>query len=312
MFSLLAPAKINLYLKVLYKRPDNYHEIDTVMQAVSLFDRLTFYPHSKIRVQTKGHPIPEKDNLVTKALLLLREYTGIKKGIRVVIDKKIPVAAGLGGGSSDAAAALLGTCRLWQLPLSISELSYLGAQIGSDVPFFFTSGQARARGRGEQLTQITLRTDYWIALACPHLSVFTPWAYQALNLSLTSSNSRSNFLATEIKSSVGEDPRRFPLALPFSNDLEAPVVRRFPKVEEIKKALLEAGFGPVLMSGSGPVVWAAFPKNSAGEKLAEHIKRKHAMLLKAMGLSGLSPRPKFFIVRPLAACTTVSVGGRPA
>ncbi|HEU4437288.1 MAG TPA: 4-(cytidine 5'-diphospho)-2-C-methyl-D-erythritol kinase, partial [candidate division Zixibacteria bacterium] len=228
MFSLLAPAKINLYLKVLYKRPDNYHEIDTVMQAVSLFDRLTFYPHSKIRVQTKGHPIPEKDNLVTKALLLLREYTGIKKGIRVVIDKKIPVAAGLGGGSSDAAAALLGACRLWQLPLSISELSHLGAQIGSDVPFFFTSGQAHARGRGEQLTKITLRTDYWIALACPHLSVSTPWAYQALNLRLTSPKNGHNFLATEIKSSVGEDPRRFPLALPFSNDLEAPVVRRFP------------------------------------------------------------------------------------
>jgi 4-diphosphocytidyl-2-C-methyl-D-erythritol kinase len=312
MFSLLAPAKINLYLKVLYKRPDGYHEIDTLMQAVSLFDRLTFHPDSKFRVLTKGHPIPQKDNLVTKTLLLLQEYTGLKKGIRVVIEKKIPVAAGLGGGSSDAATALLGACRLWQLPLSISELSYLGAQIGSDVPFFFTSGQARARGRGEKLGELSLSTDYSMVLACPHFAVPTPWAYQALNLSLTSAKNGNNFLASELKSSVGEDPRRFPRALPFSNDLEAPVVRRFPEVEELKKAFLAAGFGPVLMSGSGPAVWAVLPEKTDRPSGSGRMKKQSAMIRKLLPKTGITPAPRFFIVRPLAACATVSVGGRRA
>ncbi|MCI0594938.1 MAG: 4-(cytidine 5'-diphospho)-2-C-methyl-D-erythritol kinase [candidate division Zixibacteria bacterium] len=312
MFFLLAPAKINLYLKVLYKRPDGYHEIDTLLQAVSLFDRLTFYPDSKIRVLTKGRRIPQKDNLVTKALLLLQEYTGLKKGIRVVIEKKIPVAAGLGGGSSDAAAALLGACRLWQLPLGLSELSYLGAQIGSDVPFFFTSGQARARGRGEKLVELPLPTDYSMALACPHFAVSTPWAYQALNLSLTSVDKGGNFLTAKIKRTVGEDPRRFPRALSFSNDLEAPVVRRFPEVEEIKRAFLAAGFGPVLMSGSGPAVWAVLPEKTDRPSGAGRMKKQSAMIRKLLPKTGITPRPRFFIVRPLAACVNVLAGGRPA
>lgn len=312
MFSLLAPAKINLYLKVLYKRPDGYHEIDTVMQAVSLFDRLNFSPDSKIRVLTKGRRIPTEDNLVTKALRLLQEYTGLKKGIRVVIEKKIPIAAGLGGGSSDAATALLGACRLWQIPLSTSELGYLGAQIGSDVPFFFSSGQARARGRGEKLAELSLPADYSIALACPHFAVSTPWAYQALNLSLTSECKGDNFLPTGKKRVVGEDPRSSPHALPFSNDLEAPVIRRFPEIERIKKAFASAGFEPVLMSGSGPTVWAAFPKILEGKNLTSKKNNPHTMIRKLLVERGINPTPRFFIVRPLAACANTSVGGRPA
>lgn len=312
MFSLLAPAKINLYLKVLYRRPDGYHEIDTVMQVVSLFDRLSFSPDSKIRVLTKGHQIPEVDNLVTKALRLLQEYTGLKKGIRVVVEKQIPVAAGLGGGSSDAAAALLGACRLWQIPLGTSELVYLGSQIGSDVPFFFTSGQARARGRGEKLADLSLPSNYTIALVCPHFAVSTPWAYRALNLSLTSGDKGGNFLTTEKKRVVGEDPRKSPRALPFSNDLEASVIRRFPEIERVKKAFTSAGFEPVLMSGSGPTVWAAFPKKLEGKNRTSQKNNPRAMIQKLLVQSGITPTARFFIVRPLAACANVSVGGRPA
>ncbi|MCI0331517.1 MAG: 4-(cytidine 5'-diphospho)-2-C-methyl-D-erythritol kinase [candidate division Zixibacteria bacterium] len=312
MFSLLAPAKINLYLKVLYKRSDGYHKIDTVMQAVTLFDRLNFSPGFKIQVVTKGHHIPEEDNLVTKALRLLLEYTGLKKGIRVVIEKKIPVAAGLGGGSSDAAAALLGACRLWQIPLSVSELSYLGSQIGSDVPFFFTSGQARARGRGEKLTELSLPTDYLIALVSPPFAVATPWAYQALNLRLTSDTNGGNFLPTGKEKVIGEDLRSSPRALPFSNDLEAPVFRRFPEIERVKKTFDSAGFEPVLMSGSGPTVWAAFPEKSERQTGAGQMEKQRARIRKTLIRSGLTPPPRFFIVRPLAACAKVSVGGRPA
>ena len=312
MFSLLAPAKINLYLKVLYKRPDGYHEIDTVMQAVSLFDRLNFSPDSKIRVLTKGHRIPEEDNLVTKALRLLQDCTGVKKGIRVVVEKKIPVAAGLGGGSSDAAAALLGACRLWQIPLSTSELAYLGSQIGSDVPFFFTFGQSRAQGRGEKLAEFSLPVDYSMVLVCPHFAVSTPWAYQVLNLSLTSENKGDNFLRTGKKRVIGEDPRKSPRALPFSNDLEAAVMRRFPEIERIKKAFNSAGFEPVFMSGSGPTVWAAFPKKLEGKNVTSQKNNPHAMIRKLLIQTGITPTPNFFLVRPLAACTNVSVGGQPA
>jgi len=311
MFSLLAPAKINLYLKVLYKRPDGYHEIDTVMQAVSLFDRLNFYPDSKIRVLTKGHRIPEEDNLVTKALRLLQEYTGLKKGIRVAIEKQIPVAAGLGGGSSDAAAALQGACRLWQIPLSTSELAYLGSQVGSDVPFFSTSGQARAQGRGETLAELSLPTDYSIALICPNFAVSTPWAYQALNLSLISESKGDNFLPTEKKRVIGEDPRSSPRALPFSNDLEAPVIRRFPEIERVKKAFTSAGFTPVLMSGSGPTVWAALPKESEGQNPSGQMSEERAMIRKLLIQTGITPIPRLFIVRPLATCKIASIGGRP-
>ncbi len=312
MFSLLAPAKINLYLKVLYKRPDGFHEIDTVMQVVSLSDRLTFHPNPRIRVLTKGHPIPQEDNLVTKALRLLQQYTGVKKGIRVVIDKKIPVAAGLGGGSSDAATALLGACRLWQVPLSKSELAFLGSQIGSDVPFFFTSGQARAGGRGEKLLEISLPTDYSILLVCSDFPVSTPWAYKALNLSLTTGKNGANFLPTEKKRAIGEDPRSSPRALPFSNDLEAPVIRRFPEIVRVKKVFASAGFGPVLMSGSGPTVWAALPKKSERQIGSGTMNEQRVMIQKLLVRSGIIPTPRFFIVRPLVACANVPVGGQPA
>lgn len=312
MFSLLAPAKINLYLKVLYKRPDSFHEIDTVMQAVSLFDRLTFYPNARLRVETKNAAIPQNKNLVTKALNLLQAYTGAKKGIHVVIEKKIPVAAGLGGGSSDAAAALLGACRLWHLPLSISELSYLGSQVGSDVPFFLTSGQARARGRGEKLLEISLPTDYWVVLACPMVAVSTPWAYGALNLLLTRERKRATFLMSNDKRVIGEDPRRSPRASPFSNDLEAPVFRRFPEVEELKNAFTSAGWEPALMSGSGPSVWAIWPEASERPGVTKGMKNRRARIRKLLLKAGVSPAPRVFIVRPLASCRTVARGGQPA
>jgi len=312
MFSLLAPAKINLYLKVSYRRPDGYHEIDTVMQAISLFDRLSFYPDSKLRVLTKGRRIPQKDNLVTKALDLLKAYTGVKKGICVVIEKKIPVAAGLGGGSSDAAAALMGACHLWQIPAKLSLLSFLGSQIGSDVPFFFTSGQARAQSRGEILSPYPLPVDYRLALVCPKFSISTPWAYRELNLPLTSPNPAGNFLRTKKEKVIGEDLRNSTHALHFSNDLEAPVIRRFPEIEGIKKAFLAAGWEPALMSGSGPAVWAAFPKNMEGKKLPRQKERPAAMIRKLLAQSGITTKFDLFVVRPLISCANAPVGGQPA
>ncbi len=308
MFTLLAPAKINLYLKVLYKRPDGYHEIESVMQAVSLFDRLTFSTASRISVQTKGAKIRQKENLVTRALTLLQKYTGTSKGLRVVIEKKIPTAAGLGGGSSDAAAALLGACRAWQLPLSISELSALGAQIGSDVPFFFTCGQALAKGRGEKLYPLNLPTGYELLLVCPDFPVSTPWAYAALNFSLTKSRSGNNFFKQQkVHTVIGENLRLSPHACYFSNDLEASVFGRFPEVEKIRQALRSAGFGPVLMSGSGPAVWAVFPNTGKGSLLPRKTERRRSMLQGVKNRLGKKLKVRFFVVQPLAGCRYVPV-----
>lgn len=312
MFTLLAPAKINLYLKVLYQRPDGYHEIETLMQAVSLYDRLNFYPDSKIKVETRGAKIAQKDNLVTQALELLQDYSGVKKGVRIVIQKRIPVAAGLGGGSSDAAAALLGACRLWQIPVTAGELSYLGAQIGSDVPFFFTSGQALATGRGDKLVPVSMPTDYLVALACPNFQVLTPWAYHRLKLDLTTSPRRGNFFPIEERKVIGEDLRRTPFACNFSNDLEAPVIRRFPEVERIKEAFLSESFGPVLMSGSGPAVWAAFPTSPEGKNLPAKKERRNAMVAKKLVRLRQVLKVRFFVVRPATTCFNFPVGGQPA
>jgi 4-diphosphocytidyl-2-C-methyl-D-erythritol kinase len=309
MFTLLAPAKINLHLRVLYKRPDGYHEIESVIQAVSLFDRLTFSPAAKIDVQIKGARIPQKDNLVTKALTLLQEYSGTRKGLRVMIEKKIPGAAGLGGGSSDAASALLGACFAWRLPLSISELSFLGAQIGSDVPFFFTSGQALAKGRGEKLQPLILPTGYELLLACPDFPVPTPWAYGALNLGLTTGKGKDTFSTIRHSEVTGEDLRLSPRVECFSNDLEAPVFGRFPEVQEIKKILRSAGLGPVLMSGSGPAVWAAFPNKGESRGLPEKNIRRRATMAKIR--KELGAKVRLWTLHPLAACHGQPVGGQP-
>jgi 4-diphosphocytidyl-2-C-methyl-D-erythritol kinase len=233
------------------------------------------------------------------------------KGLRVMIEKKIPTAAGLGGGSSDAAAALLGACRAWQIPLSVPELSALGAQIGSDVPFFFTSGQALAKGRGERLYPLILPTDYEMVLACPDFPVSTPWAYAALNFSLTKSRSGDNFFKQreifEAGKVIGEDLRLPPHAYHFSNDLEAPVFGRFPEVEKIQRALRMAGFGPVRMSGSGPSVWAVFPREREGEGPSQRTKRHRSMLQSVQNRLGKKPKVRFFVVQPLAGCRFVPV-----
>lgn len=181
-----APAKINLSLDALYKRKDNYHELEMVMTTIDLADRLQLVLLEKdcIKLDVKAHFIPDdKRNLVYQAAALLKERFQIKQGVAISLDKSIPVAAGLAGGSSDAAAALKGLNQLWDLNLSLEELADLGAELGSDIPFCLYGGTALATGRGEIIEPLPMMPNCWIVLAKPSISVSTPGVYRDLKVS---------------------------------------------------------------------------------------------------------------------------------
>src|SRR4030042_3844503 len=184
MISLQAYAKINLTLEVLSKRPDGYHEIASVLQAISLADTLTFEPAETLDLNCNVPELQTGDNLVLKAARLLKEISGYKKGARINLTKRIPLAAGLGSGSTDAAATLLGLNKLWGLNLAHNKLLELAAKLGSDVPFFLYGGTALAQGRGEKLTALPAATELWMILLKPAIepvSNKTAQLYSRLN-----------------------------------------------------------------------------------------------------------------------------------
>ncbi len=180
MFSLRAPAKINWLLRVTGKRPDGYHQIISLMEPVSLYDTLRFSLSEGLTVSGEP-PIPEGENLIYRSASLIREYGKVKAGASIEYTKSIPMQAGLGGGSSDAAATLLGLNRLWRLDLSREELISLGSLIGSDVPFFVEGKLAIVTGRGETVKPLGLLTKKTILLIKPPFGVSTRLVYQNLN-----------------------------------------------------------------------------------------------------------------------------------
>ncbi len=176
MFTLKTPAKINWFLSVLGKREDGYHEILSLMQSISLYDYLTFGYSDRIKVITDAD-IPLEENLVYRAVLLLKEKLSVNKGAIITLKKEIPVSAGLGGGSSDAACALSGLNRLWKLGLKDEEMIKFGGMLGSDVPFFFKGPLAVVRGRGEIVTKLEACSRHIIVIVKPALGISTKWAY---------------------------------------------------------------------------------------------------------------------------------------
>ncbi len=255
---LKAPAKINWSLHVLRKREDGYHDILSLMQTVSLCDTLEISPSDDLELLS-DMDIPPEQNLVYRAALLLRELTGAKSGARIVLRKEIPSGAGLGGGSSDAAAALLGLNSLWGLGLTPEELSGIGARIGSDVPFFFFPPMATAEGRGEILTPLEISTPYTLLLVKPEVSVPTAWAYGALALqdrNLTKSGDPGNNIRLIYQALMKRDLTS--LRSLVHNDFEAVVQARYPVIGEIKERLVDSGASLALMSGSGSAIFGLF------------------------------------------------------
>lgn len=269
MFTLEAPAKINWFLSVLNKRQDGYHEIQSLMQSITLYDYLTFKDSEEIEVETESK-IPLKDNLVYKTAVFLKEEFKVKKGVSITLKKEIPMAAGLGGGSSDAACAMMGLNKIWELGLDNKKLMALGSMIGSDVPFFFNGNFALAEGRGEVITPISIKTQHVLLLVKPDVGVSTKWAYAEISKLLEELTKKDNNIKLSCQALESRDFRQ--MALVLRNDFEIPIAKEFPVISDLKIRLLEAGAKVSLMSGSGPTVFGVFDNKAKAEKAAEVMK----------------------------------------
>lgn len=255
-----APAKINLLLDVLHKREDGYHEVEMVMTMVDLADRLTFaeMPGDSIIISSQSGYIPLDDkNFAFQAAKLIKERFLVKQGVHIHLDKHIPVAAGLGGGSSDAAATLRGLNRLWDLGLTTDQLCKLGEEIGSDVPFCVQGGTAIARGRGELLEPITSPPQCWVILAKPPIHVSTADVYNGIQADRISRHPDLGKLIAAIEHQDFDA-----VCASIGNVLEDVTMRMHPEVARLRDAMLRLGADGALMSGSGPTVFALVDKQS--------------------------------------------------
>ena len=267
MLRKLAPAKINLFLHVLRKRPDGYHDIASLMRKITLFDELTFLPRPEgIILKCPNSELPlSEENLVFRAAKAVFSHTGFKKGIEITLIKKIPLAAGLGGGSSDAATTLMALNEMCGLRLKKAQLMKLGATLGADVPFFVFGNSAFATGTGNKLSLWKNPPKINIVLINPCFPLSTKMVYEKLNLRLT--KERINYSI----------PRFFALGdiiRHLHNDLEIVSLKMHPELDDIKNTLVRHGALGAMMSGSGPTVFGIFADEIAAKKAAEAIDKE--------------------------------------
>ncbi len=267
-----APAKINLTLKVCGLRADGFHDIKSVMQKIDLTDEI-FLRKTKqqIRLSCPDSDLPEDEgNIAFKAAQAFLKYSGLKNGLEIELHKSIPTAAGLGGGSSDAAAVLMGMNKLFKTNYSPALLRKLAAALGSDVPFFISAGgSALATGTGTTLDELAEAHDAWFVLVNPGFSVSTKWVYD--NFRLTTAH-KADILARYSKSGhkillpkgIVRLMHRADTNFPF-NDLEAVTTKSYPIIKEIKNKLLKSEAAAALMSGSGPTVFGIFSHRQEAE-----------------------------------------------
>ncbi|MSQ14784.1 MAG: 4-(cytidine 5'-diphospho)-2-C-methyl-D-erythritol kinase, partial [Dehalococcoidia bacterium] len=250
-----AYAKINLTLEVLSDREDGYHEITTILQTISLHDQLTVEPAPDIQLTCALPELAGESNLGYKAALLLKETTGYKGGARISLQKYIPAAAGLGGGSSDAAATLRGLNELWGLGLTMEELMPLAAQLGSDVPFFLYGGTALATGRGEKINPLANIPKTELVVCSPEVVVpgKTSLMYSLLDLDDYTDGSHSLRVALDIYSGVPIGSEH------LFNVFQYHASIKFPQIAQYAKVLAGLGLDPIL-AGSGPSVFALLPE----------------------------------------------------
>jgi 4-diphosphocytidyl-2-C-methyl-D-erythritol kinase len=266
---ILAPAKINLFLEVTGRRPDGYHTLASVMQTVSLYDEITIVPHpSRLSLKCNRPDLPvDERNLALKAALRLKEALGVEAGATITLKKNIPLGAGLGGGSSDAAAVLKGLLKLWKKRIPREKLVKIAAGLGADVPFFLQGGAAVARGIGEKLEPIKGVPRAWFILVYPGFPVSTAWVYQNLCFPLT----RKQKITTmkhllQLNSPPDSWGRR------MFNRLEDVVLPKYSDIRRIKETLEGLGC-PSLMSGSGSTVFCMVPSLHEGERMRMKLKR---------------------------------------
>lgn len=262
--TLSAPAKINYLLDVTGKRPDGYHTLRMIMQRVNLCDEITLSltDTSGITVSCNSKGAPNgSDNIAWKAARALLDHAKSEAGVNIEIHKKIPVAAGLGGGSSDAATVLMGLNELLQLGLTDQTLMEIGCTLGADVPFFIFKHTALAEGIGEKLTRLPDMPKCWILLVNPGVHVSTAWVYRSLQLTNRGDLNRMPQLFESIDQIVSV----------LSNDLESVTIPAFPVIADIKSRLNNLGAIGTLMSGSGPTVFGMFKSFGAAEIARQEV-----------------------------------------
>ena len=273
---LQTPAKINWVLEVLRRRDDGFHELALVFQAVDLWDELSFEKIQRgIEFSIAESPAPlaaDESNLVSKAARLFFTETGLREGARITLKKRIPLAAGLGGGSSDAAATLLGLNQLFETGLSDGILQALAAQLGSDVPFFLKGGTALGTGRGEILESWPPAPGISLVLANPGLELSTPKVYQSGKALWTDGRRAGDFQKT-LKSG-----KAALLAADLFNGLEPAAFHLLPEVESLKNSILQAGALGALVSGSGPTVFGLAGDRAQAREIAERLRGKGATI----------------------------------
>jgi len=264
---ILAPCKINLFLEVKNKRADGYHNIESIMVPVSLFDELEFKKAKEgISLSCSCGSIPVDDrNLVIRAARRLQDELKVKEGAKITLTKNIPVGAGLGGGSSDAAATLKCLLKLWKKRISRKKLMTIASSIGADVPFFINNRIAMVKGVGEKILPLKYMEKIYFVIVYPGFEVSTGWAYNNLGFPLTNRR-KIHKIKSLLESGKGSDE----WGLYLYNRLEGAVFQKYPKISLIKEKIRSMGYLS-LMSGSGSSIFGVVPSRRAGERLRKRL-----------------------------------------
>ena len=265
-------AKINLSLDVLFRRKDGYHEVEMIMQSIDLYDEMKFnLTKGEILIHCDNNQLPtDQTNIIYKVAQLLKETYHVEKGIEITLHKHIPIAAGLAGGSTNAAGTLKALNQLWELNLPLKTLMQLGGQIGADIPFCLLGGTVLATGIGEILQPLPSLPYTWLILVKPSFSISTYWAYQNIDVNKKIHHPNTKKI---VESIVQENIEK---AIPyFKNVLEEVTIKRYPEIKGIKDTMLNLGAIGALMSGSGPTVFGICKSKEQAQEIYKYFKKEY-------------------------------------
>jgi len=271
--SLRAPGKINWTLDIMGRRPDGYHEVRMLMQSVDLYDEITIMAGGTgitVVSDFEGMPLDER-NTAWKAAALLMDMAGASEGVKISINKRIPMAAGMAGGSADAAGVLVGLNELWGLGLNVSQLEAIGLEVGADVPFCIAGGTAIAEGIGEMLTRLEPIEGIWLVVVKPPFGVSTAEVYKAFRMDKNNRHNDTEDIYQKLKAGDFKGLA----ATGLSNALEQVTVSMHPEIAAIKEELLSLGAAVSLMTGSGPAVYGVFEDQAAARFAQDHMKKTY-------------------------------------
>lgn len=272
--TMFSPAKINLYLRILGRRADGYHDLETVMLPLDFGDQITLQLAEKnVTLECDDPRLPTDDtNLALRAAKLLATKCRVEQGVRILLQKRTPLAAGLGGGSSNAAAVLKGLSQLWQVDAPPDVLGELAARIGSDINFFLAGGAALCRGRGEQVEPIACKLSAAILLVNPGFGISTKWAYESWAKAAAGLTAKPPEVSLLLRALAENDLLGVSRCL--FNSLEAPSIKKFPVLRLLKDAMRAGGATGALMSGSGATVFGLLAGAKAAEDSAKQIREE--------------------------------------